>query len=151
MDTVCRHFLAVFRGFLLVLFPAAPSHLPYPVTQLLHVTPAVHVCTEPVSKTCWPSLQKHEIAVSTHRGASSAPCEPPATWCSLAYPVLNVEPLTCLSLQEMAVYMCACVYWKFLLKKNLEIVWYCSCIPVWVESGFFQATVAYPLFSISLL
>lgn len=43
MDTVCRDFLAVFRGFLLVVFPAAPSHLPYPVTQLLHMTPAVCV------------------------------------------------------------------------------------------------------------
>ncbi|KAM6075152.1 LOW QUALITY PROTEIN: iron-sulfur cluster assembly 2 homolog, mitochondrial [Chlamydotis macqueenii] len=32
---------------LLILFPAAPSHLPYPVTQLLHMPPAV--CTSALS------------------------------------------------------------------------------------------------------
>ncbi|PKK31484.1 iron-sulfur cluster assembly 2 [Columba livia] len=34
-----------------------------------------------ISKPCWLFLQKHEVAMSTHIGASSAPCKPPARWC----------------------------------------------------------------------
>lgn len=147
-DTICRHFLAVFRGFLLVLFAAARSHLPYPVTQLLHMTPAVCVCIQPVSKTCWSFLQKHEVALSIHMGAFSALSEPPSK-CWLAYPVLNMEPLHCLSLQGMAIYICVCVcvYWKFLLKKFFEGNGYCLYIPMCWESGFFQGTLAYLLSS----
>lgn len=75
MDGHClQTLLAVSRGFMFVLFPAAPSHLPYPVTQLLRITAAVClcVCTEPIFKTGWPSLQKRRSnREHTHRSIFS--------------------------------------------------------------------------------
>lgn len=83
MDGHClQTLLAVSRGFMFVLFPAAPSHLPYPVTQLLHITAAVCVFALSLSpRLVGLPFRNDEVTMSTHPGASSAPCEPLARWC----------------------------------------------------------------------
>lgn len=83
LATAGRHLqtlLAVFREFMFVLFPAAPSHLPYPVTQLLHINAAVCVFALSLSpRLVGLPFRNDEVTVSTHTGASSAPCDPLAS------------------------------------------------------------------------
>lgn len=59
--------LAISRGFMFGLFPAAPSHLPYTVTQLLHITAAVCVFALSLSpRFVGLPFRNYEVTMSTH-------------------------------------------------------------------------------------
>lgn len=80
--TMDRHCLQTLLAEGLCLFFSLLLPLPYPVTQLLQNNAAVCVFALSLSpRLTGLPFRNDEVTMSTHTGASSAPCEPLARWC----------------------------------------------------------------------